>query len=308
MSEMDQTPLMKQCNPTHVIPQKLTLESTFQFRCHPGIRCFTACCSDISIVLTPYDILTLLRRLEMPAPEFLHQYTEPLLLEKTDMVGVRIRMDPETKRCPFLTDQGCSVYSDRPTSCRYYPVGMADFHKGGEECCEEENFFFLVKEDHCKGFDEKKQWSIAEWRADQGVDLRDSMNHEWFRLIMRRKSFGQQASLSEQAKRMFFMASTDLASFRRFVFESSFLDIYELDGETLRKIREDDIALMHFSFRYLASVLFGVSTIKICQAKVREKVSEIQKRRGVEIDAALREYETLKRVRAEKKVRSNTNI
>ena len=75
---------------------------------------------------------------------------------------------------------------------------------------------------------------------------------------MRRKSFGLQATLSEQAKRMFFMASTDLAHFRRFIFESSFLDTYEIDEETIAKIKEDDVELMLFSFKYLAATLFGV--------------------------------------------------
>lgn len=38
-----------------------------------------------------------------------------------------------------------------------------------------------------------------------GVDERDEMNKEWLRLVMRRKSFGLQATLSEAAKRMFFI-------------------------------------------------------------------------------------------------------
>ncbi len=105
---------------------------------------------------------------------------------------------------------------------------MAHFHEGGsrdangkEIVSAEEKFFFLVKEDYCKGHEEDKQWTVGEWRADQGVDLRDEMNREWLRLVMRRKSFGHQATLSEQAKRMFFMASTDLSFqalyFREFV-------------------------------------------------------------------------------------------
>ena len=36
-------------------PVELRDDSTFQFRCHPGIACFNACCKDIDITLTPYD-------------------------------------------------------------------------------------------------------------------------------------------------------------------------------------------------------------------------------------------------------------
>ena len=41
-------------NPSHILPEKLSLDSPLQFECHPGVSCFTACCHNIQIVLTPY--------------------------------------------------------------------------------------------------------------------------------------------------------------------------------------------------------------------------------------------------------------
>ena len=292
-------------NPSNIMPEKLHLDSPLQFECHPGVSCFTACCHNIKIVLTPYDILILRKRLDMPAHEFILKYTEPTYLEKTDMPGVQIKLTGEKKACPFVTPDGCTVYSDRPSACRYYPVGMADFHEGGskdDETPREDKFFFLVKEDHCKGFEEPKTWTIREWRADQGVDVRDEMNKEWLRLIMRRKSHGFQASLADAAKRMFFMASTDLDHFRRFVFESSFLDTYEIDQETLDKIKSDDVELMLFSFKYLANTLFGAEGLKIKQGKVMAKVQEIQQRQDEALKQAEQDYLKIKaeRERAKK--------
>lgn len=300
MSGKEKTLFGKEKNPSNILPQKLTMGSKIKFRCHPGVRCFTACCGGIKIVLTPYDILQLIKRLDMPAYEFLHTYTDPTYLEKTDMPGVQIKLREEDNKCPFVTPDGCTVYSDRPTACRYYPVGMADFHEGGsrdaegiEETKDEEKFFFIVKEDHCKGFEEDKEWTIEEWRADQGVDVRDEMNKEWLRLVMRRKSYGHQATLSDQAKRMFFMASTDLASFRRFIFESSFLDTYEIDEKTIEKIRNDDVELMHFSFVYLAATLFGAQVLKIKEEKIKAKMEEIRKRQDESVLESVKEYEEL---------------
>jgi hypothetical protein len=281
-------------NPSNILPEKLTLESRLQFACHPGVRCFTACCHNIKIILTPYDILILRRRLGIPAHEFITEYTEPTYLEKTDMPGVQLKLRGEKNGCPFVTPEGCTVYTDRPSACRYYPVGMADFHEGGTNDAMEEKFFFLVKEPHCKGHEEPKQWTIGEWRADQGVDLRDEMNKEWLRLVMRRKSFGLQATLSEAAKRMFFMASTDLDTFRSFIFGSSFLDTYEIDADTLTKIKEDDVELMLFSFKYLANTLFGAPGLKIKEEKVKAKVEEIKKRQDEAMLEAEREYLELK--------------
>ncbi len=281
-------------NPSNILPEKLTLDSRLKFECHPGVPCFTACCHNIKIVLTPYDILILSKRLGIPSHEFVTQYTQPTFLEKTDMPGVQIKLTEEKNACPFVTPEGCTVYSDRPTACRYYPVGMADFHEGGTNDAKEEKFFFIVKEPHCKGFEEPKEWTIREWRADQGVDERDEMNKEWLRLVMRRKSFGYQATLSEQAQRMFFMASTDLANFRRFIFESSFLDTYEIDEETVEKIREDDIALMHFSFSYLANTLFGAQGMQIKKEKIKAKIDEIKARQDEQLKKAEEDYLALK--------------
>lgn len=281
-------------NPSNILPEKLTLDSRLQFECHPKVSCFTACCHNIKIILTPYDILVLRNRLNIPAHEFITEYTEPTYLEKTDMPGVQIKLTGEKNGCPFVTPEGCTVYPDRPSACRYYPVGMADFHEGGTNDAAEEKFFFLVKEPHCKGHEEPKLWTIGAWRADQGVDLRDEMNREWLRLVMRRKSFGLQATLSEAAKRMFFMASTDLDTFRTFIFESSFLDTYEVDAETIAKIKEDDVELMLFSFRYLANTLFGAPGLAIKEEKIKSKVEEIKKRQDDALQQAEKEYEELK--------------
>jgi Fe-S-cluster containining protein len=268
----------KDKNPSNILPAKYTLDSKIRFRCHPGVPCFTECCGNIKIVLTPYDILKIRKRLDMEAADFLHTYTEPTYLEKTDFPGVMIKLTEEG-RCPFIKSktEGCRIYSDRPTACRYYPVGMANFHEGAQEGQSSEEFYFVVKEPHCRGFEEDKTWTIKEWREDQGVDLRDKMNKGWMELVMRRKSFGYQATLSEQAKRMFFMASTDLDQFRSFVFESSFLQTYDVDQETLASIRDDDVELLLFSYKVLASMLFGTNDVQVKPEVLKAKVEAIKR-------------------------------
>ena len=267
-------------NPSNIIPKKYTLDSKIRFRCHPGVSCFTACCGHIDIILTPFDILRLRKHLNLPADEFLLRFTTPTYVEKTDLPGVKIHLDKDG-RCPFVTDKGCTIYPERPTACRYYPIGMANFHEGGQEGIQSEKFFFIVKEDHCKGHEEPTEWTIKEWRADQGVDLCDEMNREWLEIVMRRRSFGHQASMSEQAQKMFFLASTDTDKFRDFVFNSSFLETYDVDQQTLDKIKDDDIEMMLFSFRYLASALFGAGDLKIKEEKIQERVSKIDDKKAM---------------------------
>ncbi|MCD6389664.1 MAG: YkgJ family cysteine cluster protein [Desulfobulbaceae bacterium] len=283
----------KEKNPSNILPVKYTLDSKIKFRCHPGVSCFTACCGDIDIILTPFDILRLRKHLNVNADEFLARFTTPTFIQKTDLPGVKIHLD-DKGRCPFVTPEGCTIYSERPSACRYYPVGMANFHEGGEDGVESEQFFFVVKEPHCKGHEEDKEWTIREWREDQGVDLCDDMNRKWLEIVMRRKSFGFQATMSDEAKKIFFMASTDLDKFRHFVFYSSFLKTYDVDQETLDKIKEDDIAMMQFSFSYLASVLFGTEDIKMNEDLIKERVQQIKDSQGDKEKEAEKMYDQLK--------------
>ncbi len=236
-------------------PIQLDLNSEFRFRCHPGVPCFTQCCRNIRILLTPYDIIRLKNRLGLSSEEFLAIYTEPKLLEKTDLPVITLKLldDPDMS-CPFVRENGCLVYSDRPSTCRYYPVGMGSLsHKEGVE---DTGFFIMIREPHCRGFEEDKVWTIREWRKDQGVDTDDDINAEWTDLLVRKRSFPKNIALTEKSKQLFFMVSYNIDKFREFVFQSSFLDRYPTDPVTVELIRNSEIELLRFGMKWLKSVLF----------------------------------------------------
>lgn len=287
-----QTMFGKEKNPSNIIPMKYTLDSKIQFECHPGVSCFTACCGNIDIILTPFDILRLRKELNMSSDEFLLRFTTPMWVEKTDLPGVKLNLD-EDGRCPFVTEKGCTIYPHRPSACRYYPIGMANFHQADDEGADAEKFFFVVKEDHCKGHEEPKEWRIRDWRADQGVDLCDEMNNEWMQLVMRRKSYGFQASMSPEGQKMFFMVSTNLEKFKKFIFESSFLETYDVDEKELEEIKNDDIKLMFFGFKYLAGALFGAKTLQVKQEKIDARVEKMHETQGEREAGAEEAYKQL---------------
>jgi hypothetical protein len=68
--------------------------------------------------------------------------------------------------------------------------------------------------------------------------------------------------LSEQTKKMFFLVSYNLDKFREFVFESSFLDRYEVDEAVLNKIKDDEIALLKLGLSWLKWLLFKEGDFK----------------------------------------------
>lgn len=248
-------------------PVRIGKNTRFKFKCHKDVTCFTQCCRGIKIVLTPYDIIRLKNRLQLSSHEFLAIYTIPHLLEKTDIPLVTLKLlDDEQDSCPFVRDgEGCIVYEDRPSTCRYYPLGVASMiHKDGAD---DDDFYFFVNEPHCKGFAEEKEWDVVEWRKDQGVDIHDSINAEWTDLIVRKRSFPPNVKLTEKSKQLFFMASYDIDKFKAFIFESSFLKRFDVDEQTVEKIKTDEIALLKFAMKWMKDVLFDQQQMKVENAE-----------------------------------------
>lgn len=262
----------------NIPPVQLTDSSKFNFACHKGLSCFTSCCRGINITLTPYDIIRLKNRMQIPSDEFLAVYTKPQLLEKTDLPVVTLRMlDDEAASCPFVREDGCLVYADRPTTCRYYPLGVGSMSYKEQQ---EKGFYFFINEPHCKGFEEETEWSVAEWRKDQGVDVYDEINAEWTDLIVRKRSIPSNIRLTEKTKNMFFTASYDIDRFRRFVFESTFLELYNIDKETEAKIREDEIELLKFGFRWLKWLLFKEGNFQMDEAAAETRRQKVNSQPG----------------------------
>lgn len=244
-----------------VDPVQLTLKSRFRFKCHKGISCFTKCCSNIDIMLTPYDIVALKKRLGITSGEFLEKYTRTQAEGRASFPLLYLRMnEDEGRSCPFVTAEGCSVYEDRPATCRYYPIGQGILKKSVDEKIVDEEFFFFVKEDHCKGFEESDEWSVAEWREDQGVDRYDEMNREWKSIVLMRNVPAE--ALDGKKLALFYMACYDVDRFRSFIFESKFLDNFEVDEALREKMRTDDSEVMLFGFKFMKYILMMEETLK----------------------------------------------
>ena len=262
---------------------RMTLESKMTFECFPGVSCFTACCNNIDIMLTPYDVLRMKNRLGLASTDFLERHTRSRIEPKTGLPQLFLRMEENEKRsCPFVTEEGCTIYSDRPSMCRYYPVGQAvhRVEKDGEIVNDE--FYMLIKEPHCKGFEEgKKTWTIAEWRRNQEAEHYDDMHRQWKDLFMRQGEHSKDVDESRQA--LFFLASYDLDRFKRFVFDSDFLKVIIIDKQTEDAIRDDELELMKFALKYL-NFAFGieesltldreVAKKRVARARAREEAAE----------------------------------
>ena len=233
---------------------------TFRFDCHKTIPCFTECCAKLHLILTPYDILRMKNSLGLSSAIFLDRYTETVLEDRRfPMVKLKMSED-EKKRCPFVDKDGCHIYDDRPAACRLYPLAKASSTVEGERDAREK--FFVVREAHCLGFMEEKQWSLDEWLGHEGVKDYSFMNREWLEIITSRKSLGVSGKDATRKFQMFFMASYNLDEFRTFVFQSKFFELFEVPQDLHDALAQSDVSLLKFAFSWLKFSLFGEKTME----------------------------------------------
>ncbi|WP_025769228.1 YkgJ family cysteine cluster protein [Thioalkalivibrio sp. HK1] len=256
-----------------VEPAELQLESEFRFNCHPGIACFNACCRNIDITLTPYDILRLKRRLDMDSKEFVTRYTIPFEMDFHGMPGLKMRTRPGTTECTFLTDAGCSVYEDRPVACRYYALGNMGVRRKDESSVDD--IYFVVREDHCLGHEEAKTRSVAEYRTEQGIEPYDDHNRAWRDIVLKKRSSGPTVGApSARSLQLFDMCSYDLDSFRDFIRARSFRDIFDIDADEIDALADDEERLLAFSMRFLQQILFGEMSIPVKDGARKRRIAQ----------------------------------
>jgi Fe-S-cluster containining protein len=276
------------------LPTVLSPESKLKFSCYKGISCFNACCKQSDITLVPYDVLRLKKHLGMTSEEFLNAHTVPYPMDQDQVPGLKMKTD-ETGACLFLDpENGCTVYEDRPTVCRYYPLAVLNIRE--KDSSEPQTQYSLVVEDHCKGHEEDREITVEEYRKEQGCDEFDFYNQEWYELILKKKSAGPGVGKpSEMSLQLFFMASYNTDMFRRFVLSDKFRASYDIPGETYEQIEEDDVALLQFGYKLMRQALFGEKIIPekpgVWEKRVEERRAVWEARTQAEIEARNQQVE-----------------
>jgi len=218
-------------------------ESSFRFACHEDLPCFTQCCRDVNIYLTPYDVLRLRRALGMGSSEFLARHTRSFLAKSTSIPVVQLAMDPDTLYCRFVRDQGCTVYEDRPWACRMYPLDLAE----GEG-----NYRFVAGSDRCLGLAEAKDWTVRGWLDNQGVGPYTAMEREFRHAMPARFVPGQDVGVG--LGKVLFLAY-DLDRFVEMLRDEKFRKLYDIDEELYRRVLENDEEMLRLAFQYIAAQL-----------------------------------------------------
>ncbi|MDQ1265133.1 MAG: YkgJ family cysteine cluster protein [Bacteroidota bacterium] len=242
---------------------RLGPHDSFCFSCQPGISCFNKCCNDINIFLTPYDIVRLKNRLKISSGEFLEKYTLIPIEENLRHPVVMLRMRDDNMNCPFVDEEkGCTVYEDRPWACRMYPIGVAAPKESEAIAAAEGEFYFLLKEDVCKGFENGKEWTVSEWLDNQNV-LEYNVLGDYFKEITLHDKLQKAQAIEPVKLEMFYMVCYDIDKFREFVFGSTFLKRFEVDEYQIEEMKRDDAELLKFGFQWLRFAMYGERTMKL---------------------------------------------
>jgi len=239
---------------------RITQNDTFCFRCHPEVTCFNQCCRNLNLFLYPYDVVRLKQSLALSSDAVLDRYVDIVLRPNNFFPDVMLRMaENQEKTCPFLMESGCSVYPDRPDTCRTFPIEQGILYDPERKTDTPVHFF--RPPDFCRGQYELQEWTIPTWTRDQEADLYHKMTIRWANVkrLFQNDPWGFEGPEGPKAK-MAFMATYNIDRFRDFVFQSSFLKRCKVKSAILKKLKTDDVQLLKFGFEWVKVSIWGMKS------------------------------------------------
>ena len=233
----------------------LSKQDAFRFECGPDVPCFNECCRDLNQFLTPYDILRLKNHLGLSSEAFLQQYTTQHVGPESGLPVVTLQpKGGHDLICPFVSPGGCTVYDNRPSSCRTYPLvrGLSRSRQTGEITEQ----FMVLQEPHCLGFKKGRKQTAQQWMAGQEITIYNQINDKLMQIISLKNQL-MPGPLDLKSRHLFYTALYDLDNFRSQIKANGLLDDFGLDSATMKKAMEDDVALLKVGMKWVKLVLFN---------------------------------------------------
>lgn len=233
----------------------------FQFKCHAGVSCYLVCCRKVELRLFPYDVLRLRDRLNLSSSDFLSNYTRVSGGVHPYFPAVMLNM-AESKGfpCPFLQADGCTVYQDRPSACRTYPLERAveKVKKTGLL----KSHYFLTQHSYCKGHFEEGRYTVKQWERDQRLFDYNLLNDLWAEVdAFFATNPWQGEGHAGSRQQLAFMACYNIDTFKEYSARHNLVQSYRLNKEQRRRIISDDVELLKFAFKWLLHVLGDRNTL-----------------------------------------------
>ncbi len=211
--------------------------------------------------LYPYDIVRLKKKLQCDSESFMRQFTRLAQGVHPYFPAVMLKLnDDKENACPFLAQDGCSVYTDRPTACRTYPLERAvdrNMVSGRRR-----DYYFLARHTYCLGHNEQKKITVSQWIREQQIHDYNTMNDAWTEidsLFANNPWKGEGSGGPKQ--QMAFMACYDIDGFRKFVNRERILDQFRFSRAHKESLQKNDDMFLQFAFDWLKLFLTGKSSL-----------------------------------------------
>lgn len=211
------------------------------------------------MLLFPYDIMRLREAVKLDSETFMHTHTRVISGDNPYFPSVMLKLN-ESGWCPFLGADGCTVYSDRPSACRTYPLERAVDRNPSPG--QQSEFYFMTNHDYCLGHGEEESWTEKQWVRRQRLDQFNLMNDLWSEidtLFSTNPWKGEGAGGEKQ--RFAFMVCYDIDGFRRFVEQKNVLQQFRLAKDTKNRILKEDGELLKFGFDWLKHIFSNKSSL-----------------------------------------------
>lgn len=235
----------------------MTPEDTFRFDCSPEVACFNACCRDLSQPLTPYDILKLKNNLGLSSDRFLDAYTHRHIGPETGLPVITLKpVETDNRKCPFVRPQGCSVYPDRPASCRLYPLARGISRNRSTGAVSEH--FALLREPHCRGFCHRNRThTVRQWMLDQKLGLFNAFNDMFLEIISLKNRLNP-APLDLASTQLFHRSLYDIDAFKRQISSNGFSRKWRVKPAVIDAVLQDELSLLRFAHVFVKTALFNI--------------------------------------------------
>jgi hypothetical protein len=96
-----------------------------------------------------------------------------------------------------------------------------------------------------------------------------------FKKLMLHPFWNGEGFLAPEQIDMYYMACYDLDRFRRFLFQTRFFELFDVDGDRIEAIRKDDLELLDFAMQWLKFSLFHEKCMKIKRSVLESKLGTV---------------------------------
>ncbi len=232
-------------------------QEPFHFHCHPGVSCYLSCCHNVDLLLFPYDIILLKNQLRISSSEFLRRHAEVCEGSHPYFPGLRLKMaEQEGAPCPFLSDQGCTVYRNRPSACRTYPLerGVERPAPGAPLVAH----YFMTHHPYCLGHGEQRAYTLRQWERDQALYDCNMYNDIWAETdaFFATNPWAGEGKAGPR-QQLAFLTCYDIDGFRAYVSRHGILDGFALNKDERRGVLSDDGRLLRFGLAWIEQILGG---------------------------------------------------